>query len=334
MAVRSGSLPRAVGIAVLVVAVQAVFLALFAWPAVNSEPRDLPVVATGPAPAVQQLVAALEQAEPGAFDVSVVADETAADQAIRDRKAYGAFILSPSGAAVHVASAAGPVVAQLLGQVAQAAGGGQPVQVTDVVPADQDDPRGSALAIGILPLVMTSMLAAALLRILVSGRIARVVGVLAYGVLAGLAATAILQYGLSALPGDYLTNAAVVGLLAAAMTGAITGLAALLGYAGIGLGVVVMFLVGNPLSGLTSAPEFLPQPWGDVGQALPPGAGGTLLRSVASFDGAGAQRPALVLAAWAVAGLVLIMVGRSRAMGDTSEADAVADSRQSEPAGA
>jgi len=29
-----------------------------------------------------------------------------------------------------------------------------------------------------------------------------------------------------------------------------------------------VFLLGNPLSGLTSAPELLPQPWGAVGQLL------------------------------------------------------------------
>jgi hypothetical protein len=56
---------------------------------------------------------------------------------------------------------------------------------------------------------------------------------------------------------------------------------------------------------LTSAPEMLPQPWGVVGQFLPPGAGGTLLRSVAFFDGAGAAVPGWVLAAWAGVGLVL-----------------------------
>jgi hypothetical protein len=84
-----------------------------------------------------------------------------------------------------------------------------------------------------------------------------------------------------------------------------------LGAGGIGLAVLAVFLLGNPLSGLTSAPELLPQPWGAVGQFLPPGAGGSLLRSVAFFDGAGAAVPAWVLAAWA--GVALLLTAATKA---------------------
>ena len=53
---------------------------------------------------------------------------------------------------------------------------------------------------------------------------------------------------------------------------------------------------------------------GAIGQALPLGAAGSLLRSVAFFDGGGATVPALVLALWAVLGATLIALsaGRSR----------------------
>jgi hypothetical protein len=80
---------------------------------------------------------------------------------------------------------------------------------------------------------------------------------------------------------------------------------ALLDAGGVVLAALAVFLLGNPLSGLTSAPELLPQPWGAVGQFLPPGAGGTLLRSVAFFDGAGAAAAGWVLGAWAGVGLAL-----------------------------
>jgi hypothetical protein len=57
----------------------------------------------------------------------------------------------------------------------------------------------------------------------------------------------------------------------------------------------------------------LPQPWGAFGQLLPPGAGGTLLRSVGFFDGAGAAVAAWVLGVWAAVGLLLaVAAGRSR----------------------
>lgn len=69
-------------------------------------------------------------------------------------------------------------------------------------------------------------------------------------------------------------------------------------------------LIGNPFSGLTSAPELLPTWAGVTGQYFPPGAGGNLLRSAAFFDGAGAGHHLTVLAGWAAAGLILVIVGR------------------------
>lgn len=68
----------------------------------------------------------------------------------------------------------------------------------------------------------------------------------------------------------------------------------------------------QPLSGLASAPEWLPRGWGALGQDLAPGATGSLLRSAAYVDGAGAGRSVVVLACWIVAGLVLVSLGARR----------------------
>jgi hypothetical protein len=328
-------LRRALGVAVVVVALQAIMVAAFAWPAANLEPRDLPVAVAGPAPASRAFAARLAQVRPGAFEVTAVPDAAAADRLLRDRQAYGAFLLGPDGlAGLHLASAASPTVAQALTQVAQAAGQGRAVPVQDVVPAAAGDPRGAALASALLPLILTSLVAGALLAVAVAGRAARLLGVLAYAALAGLAATAIVQWWLDALPGDYLANAAVVALAALAMAAAAAGLGTVLGAGGVVLAVLAVFLLGNPLSGLTSAPELLPQPWGVVGQFLPPGAGGSLLRSVAFFDGAGAAVPARVLAAWAGAGLLLAAATKTSRLRRLPIPAPVGVGRGRQPAGA
>jgi hypothetical protein len=303
-----------VGIVLAVVAVQAALLTMFAWPALHSAPRDLPIVVAGPAPAAHQLAGRLAAAKPGAFDVDTVATPAAADRALRDRDAYGAFLIDRTGVRLHVASAASPQVALLLRQVAQGAEQrtGARITVTDVVPTDPDDPNGVVLSIGILPLVMTSMLAGILLGLAIASRWLRLAGVVLFAAFAGLVSMAIGQYALGAVPGDYLLNAAVVGLLALAAAGGMLGLIAVLGAPGAGIGVAVLFVVGIPLAGLTSAPALLPAGWGAVGQFLPPGAGGTLLRSVVYFDSAGAAAPLTVLAGWAVSGLALLLVGRAR----------------------
>jgi hypothetical protein len=68
-----------------------------------------------------------------------------------------------------------------------------------------------------------------------------------------------------------------------------------------------MVLIGNPFSGVATAPELLPQPVGAIGQLLPPGAGGNLVRSTGFFDGAGAGGHLAVLVAWAVFGLAALV---------------------------
>jgi hypothetical protein len=297
----------AIVIAVAVVALQALLVPLFAGPAANLEPRDLPIAVAGPAPAADQLAAQLRAAHPGAFDVRVVTD---ADAAIRGRDVYGAIVLGADGPALHVAAAASPTVATLLTQATATLGQGRPVPVVDVVPTDPDDPRGAGFGAGFLPLAMTSLIAGILTFLLVRRRAARLVALGTFGVLAGLAGAAVQHYWLGVLPGDYLADAAVMGLLAVAVAGTVAGLAAVLDRAGLALGAVTVFLVGNALSGVSSAAELLPQPWGAVGQLLPIGAGATLLRSVAYFGGNGAAPAIWVLSAYAIGGLLLVAAGR------------------------
>ncbi|MBF6481681.1 hypothetical protein IU408_26580, partial [Nocardia cyriacigeorgica] len=113
-------------------------------------------------------------------------------------------------------------------------------------------------------------------------------------------------------PGNYLVLSAVAGLVSFAVAGTVAGLATVIGRAGIGIAALTMLLIGNPFSAATSAPELLPQPWGAIGQLLPPGAAASLLRSVAFFDGAGATGPLVVLLVWAGAAVGLLGIGAVR----------------------
>src|SRR5690606_6118738 len=147
----------------------------------------------------------------------------------------------------------------------------------------------------------------------------RIAGVFTFGIAGGLLSMLVTQTWLSIVPGPYLELSLVAGLVSFAVAGTVAGLGTVIGRAGIGIAALVMLLIGNPFSAATSAPELLPQPWGTIGQLLPPGAAASLIRSVAFFDWAGAQGPLLVLVGWAVLALVLLGVGVLR------------DSRRSEP---
>jgi hypothetical protein len=316
-------------LAVAVVALQALLVPLFAGPAAHLEPRDLPIAVAGPAPAAEQLARRLTAARPGAFDVRVVGD---ADAAIRSREVYGAVVLGADGPALHVASAASPAVATLLAQATAQLGQGRPVPVVDVVPTDPDDPRGAAFGAGFLPLAMTGMVAGILVFLLVRQRAARLVALGMYGVLAGLSGAVVLHFWLGVLPGGFLAGAAVLGLFGIAVAATLAGLAAVLDRAGIAVGAVLVFLVGNALSGVGSAAELLPQPWGAVGQFLPIGAGATVLRSIAYFDGHGAAQAVAVLSAYAIGGLLLVAAGRRGLGRGPAQAAPAPRDREPEPA--
>jgi hypothetical protein len=268
-------------------------------------PRELPVGVVAPGAAG----AAVEQrlARDGdAVEVHRFADRAAAQAAIADRDVYGAIVVGPEGTTVLTASAASPLVAQLLQQAAATGGGAAaPVRVVDVVAADPDDPRGVALAASVLPLVLAGMAAGLLVWLAGGSWPARWAALVAASAGAGLVAAGIVQGWLGVLGGSWPVNAGVLGLTVLAVGATVAGLAAVAGRAGAALGALLMVLVGNPLSGVSSAPELLPAPAGTIGQLLPPGAGGTLLRGTAFFDGAGATAPLAVLAAWVLLGLAL-----------------------------
>lgn len=304
--------PPVLVVVTLLTAVLTVLLIAFAWPAARSEPRDLPLALAGPPQAVATAQSSLEKAMPGGFEFTAVPDRAAAVKAIEDREVYGALVLDQQAPELLTASAGGPAVAQLLTQLSArlaAANPGLQPKVTDVVPLPADDPRGAGLAAGALPLVLGGILGAALLTQLVAGGRRRMAGAITFAITGALALAAILQFWLGSLEGNYFANASVIALSIGAISLTLLGLEWLLGTAGLGLGAAVMMLLGNPLSGLTSAPEMLPSGWGALGQLLPPGAAGTALRSVSFFDGAGSGRPFLVLGCWLVLGLALCGLG-------------------------
>jgi hypothetical protein len=302
---------------VLLTAGIAVLLTAFAWPSVRSSVHDVPIAVAGPAALTKRTSAALDQRLPGGFEITEVADTAAAERLIRDRQVYGAIDLSSGSPQVIIASAASAAVAQTLQGIATALGqaqdAGPAAAVRDLVALPADDPRGAGLAAGALPLAMGGLLAGLLLTTLVRGTGRRVAGALAFAVTGGLAVAAILQFWLGSLSGHYWASSGAIALTVAATSLSILGLASLLGNAGFGLGAATVMLIGNPLSGAATAPEMLPGWSGALGQLLPPGAGGQLLRSTAFFDGRGAAHSLIVLVAWLVLGLTLCLAGGLRA---------------------
>jgi hypothetical protein len=307
---RAAAVRKTAAVVLLVPLLAALALWAFAWPAVRTAPRDLPLGVAGPAAATAQVEQRLARQD-GAFEIHRYPDEAAARAAIEDRTVYGAVVVTPQGPELLTASAASPFVAQALQQAVarQAAAEGTEVRTVDVVPAPKSDPRGAALTASVLPLALAGIAAGAVVTLL-GLRGVRAAGALAgAAAVVGVVAAALAHSWLGVLTGDWWAEAATLGLSTLAVSAAVAGTAALLGIPGIALTALVVMFLGNPFSGAASAPQMLPEPVGTIGQWLPPGAGATALRSVSFFDGAAATGPLLTLAWWAALGLGAVLLG-------------------------
>jgi hypothetical protein len=309
----------------------AVLVVAFALPAARSAPHDVPIGVVGaPAQPVEAKLAA------AGFVVHDYASAEDARAAILHREIYGALILnSPTEVGVLVATAASPAVTGLVQAVGQQFGQmtGRTVVVDDLRGFPSDDPRGTGLAAGAFPLAVGGLMGGVIVMLLVPSGWGRLIAAAAFSVIGGLAVVATLQFVIGTFDGNFWATslAGMLGIAATCFT--VLGLGQLLGNPGIGLAAVLFVLVGNPLSGLATGPEMLPAPWGAIGQFLPPGATGTLMRTVAFFDGHGAATPAVILTCYLIAGVILygIAVLRStteglpdhRGTGGTAEARAL-----------
>lgn len=107
------SIGRAVLVAVFAATIVSVILLAFSWPTVTADPKDLPIAAVGDQKQIDQVVA---NAPEGMLDLTSVDSRDEAVRMIKERKAYGAFVLGEKPE-VLTASAASPAVSQQLSAI-------------------------------------------------------------------------------------------------------------------------------------------------------------------------------------------------------------------------
>ena len=330
--------------------VVAIIVMAFVWPTATAQAQNLPVGISGPGEAVTAVEEVLSEQDPSPLALTAVESRDEAVQQIQTRELYGAILLGDQPE-VLIASAASPAAAQALRAIAtqlqlkiddtaqaalttrlttimQALQSGQPPQVppatggavpeiptvtvTDVVPLAEGDPTGAGIGASLFPLVLGGMLGGIILTLLVQGVIRRLVGLAVFGIAAGALIVLVMQTWFGILAGDWLLNAAVVATSVSATGAFIIGMAALIGPPGIGVAAVVTMLIANPIAAAAIPMQFLPEPWGAVGQWFVPGASANLLRSTSYFPDAPTAAQWLILGAWIVGGVALALVGHRR----------------------
>ncbi len=322
-----------------------VFVSAFLWPLKVSEPGDIAFGVTGPEQQVSQIEQQFAAKQADLFNVTNYDDRDAVMKAIETRDIEGGLVVSDAGIEMLTASAGNPQVAQMLTQMAagmkeqqqaaaqqavtdavkQAQDQGVPaeqilalqqqaqekaaavtVTATDVVSAGSS---GAAANLLMLPALIGGMATAMLAFFMVARPRLRIITLLAGSVFAGLVGAAVLGPWFDILPGSFAMNSLALGMGILAISAMICGLATLLGPAGIGIGVVLMMLIGNPWGGMLVPTEFLPGFMGWLGAHMPNGNVITLMKNINFFPDATQAGQWWMHIIWAATGLVLLLIG-------------------------
>lgn len=331
-------LTLAVGLTVVL----GIMMTAFSLPAVNSGVNDVPVgVVTTDKTVYNKFATPLEKK---GFDVKQYKSVSSMKDAVNDRKIYGAFEISNTGdMTLYKATAASTAVSQALetlgnavvaqqktaakAQIAQMqaqatdatmlkaldakvqAIDAKTLKVKELKAFPSRDSKGTGLVAGALPIALGGWIGSVAIANAVKGKKQKFWAAIAFAFIGGLGLVGVIQFGIGTFDGNYFVTSlgAMLGIAATAFF--VLGLLEIMGNAGLGIAAVMLILLGNPLSGLSSAPEMLPNGWGFFGQLLPPGATGTLLRNLTFFDGHAIGLSAGVLATYVIVGLILFFLG-------------------------
>src|SRR5690349_10956816 len=197
---------RATGVVAVLAAVIAVVAIAFALPAARSKPHHVPIGAAGPQAASGQVADILEKQAPGAFAITYYPGEAALRDAIRNRDVYGGIAFGPDGPRLLTATGAGPMVAQMLTQIAGgiAAKTGTPLATEDLAPPTVDDPRGAGLAASALPITLAGLLPAVALVLALKREVwTRFTAVIVFAGVAGMSIAALLRFVLGSIDANF-----------------------------------------------------------------------------------------------------------------------------------
>ncbi|MCD4526999.1 ABC transporter permease [Nocardioides sp. cx-173] len=323
-----GSMIRAVAWVLGVLFLQFAFIFSYVAAFHDPTPHQLEVKVVAPpggGSQAQQLVDELNRLSGDPLDASLADSESDAREDVRDGDEVAALVLRPdqssdlllvaSGGGTSLEEAATEVLTKVVGEQQRT------LEKEDLVPLQSGDARGLTgfyLVVGwavgayLFPTVVAlargdrprSIRMAAL----------RLAALVPYALASGFGGALIVGPLLDAQTGHLWQ----LGLLGTAVSFSIAalaiGLEALFGVIGIGVTLLLIVIIGNPSAGGAFQAGVMPTFWRVVGDWIPTGAGVDGVRQIVYFDSDAMTRPLLVLAAYAVAGIVLTLLvsGRGR----------------------
>ncbi|HVV11734.1 DUF3533 domain-containing protein [Amycolatopsis sp.] len=307
--------PRTVLLVAGVLLLQLGFILSYVGAFHSPAPHGIKLAVVGPQATVQQL----NEISGSPLEASVSAGEDDARRRIMDREVRAGFVVDTSGTTdtLLVASAGGPALAEAVQQLMTRvdATQGRSVHEVDIAAPQAGDGRALTGFYAVIGWLVGGYLAAAALGIAKGARpatlqrtVVRLASMVPYAILSGLGGALVLDQWLGALDGLFLQLWWVGALVTFAAATVTMALQVLFGVLGVGVTVLIFVILGNPSAGGAYQAELLPAFWRAIGGALPNGAGVEALRNFAYFGGSATAWPVLVIAIWAVAGLVVTVV--------------------------
>nr|WP_241989914.1 MULTISPECIES: DUF3533 domain-containing protein [unclassified Streptomyces] len=283
------------------------------------KPHRIPLTLVAPQVMEADLVARLNSLPGEPVHVTAVEDREQARARLMERRTDAALIVAVTGRAdtLLVASAGGPSAADAAAKVVATVERTQnrTVTVRDIRPPAEGDTRGLSSFYLVLSWTIGGYLAASALNMAAGSKrptlrrsIVRLAAMLPYGFLSGIGGAIIVGPVLDCLPGSFWELVGI-GTLVVFASGAVgVALQSVAGTVGLGLTILIFTILGNPSSGGVYPSSLLPPFWAAIGQALPPGAGTTVVRNTVYFDGNNTTGALWILGAWAFGGIVVALL--------------------------
>lgn len=285
-------------------------------------PHRIPVAVVAPAQVSGQVASGLNRIASAPLRAIAVPDEAAARQLIRDNTVSAALVVNPAARTdtLLVASASGTSETSAVEQVVTAAEASQhrSLIVTDIVPLQHGDGRGLTGFYLVIGWIVGGYLVAALLGVAKGARpvttrraIFRLLAIVPYAIISGLAGAIVVGPVLGALTGHLLALWWLGALLVFAAAAVTMAFQVLFGVIGIGVTVLVFVILGNPSAGGAYQPALLPPFWRTISPALPNGAGTDTVRRIVYFGAHGIGGHLIVIGSYAIAGVIVAIAGSS-----------------------
>ncbi|MGO8886174.1 MAG: hypothetical protein ACLQI7_21280 [Streptosporangiaceae bacterium] len=285
-------------------------------------PHRIPLAVVAPARESGQVVTKLNLIASAPLHATAASDQAAAHRLIGDESVSAALVINPATKTdtLLVASADGSAEASAVEQVITAAEASQhrSVTVTVIVPLQRGDFHGLTGYYLVIGWIVGGYLVAALLGVASDAKratrrrtIFRLIAFVPYAILSGLAGAIVVGPVLGALTGHLLALWWLGALLVFAVGAVTLAFQTLFGVIGIGVTILVFVILGNPSGGGAYQPALLPPFWRAISSALPNGAATDTVRRIVYFGAYDISGHLIVLASYAVAGVIIALIGSS-----------------------